>query len=214
MSVIHKLYGRALPRALQSYHRYLIFVAVLFITCMAVGFTGYRPSPDGSLPWALRGLADLAERLESVPLWQRVLILFWNNVKVTFISLALGWLLGVVPMVSTCLNGVVIGMGAKMVMVQSGWSMGMVILSFLPHGVFEIPAFVAGQAIGVRIGFLTPLAWRGKTTGHDMGRMAAESLTLIGAAILPMLAAAAVLELTLTPAVIRLISPGWPWAML
>lgn len=210
MSVIHKLYARALPRALRSYHRYIIFVAILFITCMVVGFKGYRPSPDGSLPWALRGLAELSDKLASGPLWKRLLTLLWNNMRVTLVSLALGWLLGIVPIISTCLNGVVIGMAVKMVMVRSGWSMGMVSLSFLPHGVFEIPAFLVGQAIGVRIGFLTPLAWRGKATSKDLGRMAAESLTLLAAAIVPLLALAALLELTLTPAVIRWTSPSWP----
>lgn len=210
MSVIHKLYVRALPRALRSYHRYIIFIAILFATCMVVGFKGYRPSADGSLPWALRGLAELSNRLAEGSLWRRMLILLWNNVRVVLISLALGWLLGIVPIVSTCLNGVVIGMAVKMVMVRSGWSMGMVSLSFLPHGMFEIPAFLAGQAIGVRIGFLTPLTWRGKTTRQELGRAAAESLTLLAAAILPMLALAALLELTLTPAVIRWMSPSWP----
>ena len=213
MSAVHKLFTSALPRAARAYQRYFVFTFILFVTCIVVGFTGYTPAADGSVPWALKGVADLTRRIENGALWSRALELFLNNLKAIALSIAFGWILGIVPLISCGLNGVIIGMGAKMVMVRSGWSLGMVVLSFLPLGVLEIPAFIAGQAIGLRIGFLAPLVWRGRTGPDDLGRTIAESVTLLAFSIVPMLALAALLELTLTPAVIRAISPGFPSVM-
>lgn len=207
---ISQLYTIALPRALKAYHRYLIFAAILFTTCIVVGYRGYHPAPDGALPWAFKGLVTLAHSMEGKGFWVKVAMIFGNNLRITMISVALGWLLGLVPLAGICMNGVAIGMMSRLMTLQESWTVGMAIASFLPHGLFELPAFIAGQSIGLRIGFLAPLVWRRKYSSADLGRAVAEGATILGLFVVPMLALAALIELTITPALIRAMSPGFP----
>mgnify|MGYP000918053121 CR=1 FL=1 len=202
------LYTRALPRALRGYRRYLLFACVLFATCVIVGYRNYQIQGD-QLPWMFRNLAALKESMEQKSRGMQVLMLFWNNLRVSLISILFGWILGIVPMLSVGLNGVLIGVSARLMVARGGWPAGMVIASFVPHGVLELPAFIAVQAVGMRLGFLIPLVWRGRATTGDLGRAFAEGVAIVLLFALPALALAAVVELSLTPALIRAMAPGY-----
>ncbi|MEA4882091.1 MAG: stage II sporulation protein M [Clostridia bacterium] len=206
MKSVSVLYRRALPMAFRSHRRYLLFAGVLFSACIVIGYRGYSGSGD-SLPWVFASLVRLKDSMATASPGRRILILFWNNFRVTLISVGLGWLLGLVPLVSLALNGVIIGVGVRSMMLRSGASLPAVAASFAAHGLFELPAFVAGQAVGIRIGFLTPLAWRGKGGAPDLGRAVAEGVTILVLFVVPLLALAAVLELEVSPAVLRMAAP-------
>ncbi len=91
------LYTRALPRAFRSYRRYLLFAAMLLVTCMIVGYTGFSPSGD-SLPWIFNSLIGLRDSMAGASTWEQIGMLFWNNLKATLVSIGLGgWIFGIVP---------------------------------------------------------------------------------------------------------------------
>ena len=203
------LYTRALPRAFRGYRRYLLFACVLFATCVVVGYKDYQIQGD-QVPWMFRNLAALRDSMEHRPRGMQMAMLFWNNLRVSLISLLFGWILGIVPMLSVGLNGVLIGVGARLMVARGGWPLGMVIASFIPHGVLELPAFISVQAVGMRLGFLIPLVWRGRATTGDLGRAFAEGVAILLLFAAPALALAAVVELSLTPALIRAMAPGYP----
>ena len=203
------LYTRALPRAFRAYRRYLLFTSVLFLTCVVVGYRDYRIQGD-QLPWMFRGLAALKESMEHKPHGVQVAMLFWNNLRVSVISVLFGWILGIVPMLSAGLNGVLIGVSARLMVARGGWPLSMVIASFAPHGILELPAFLAVQAVSIRMGFLVPLVWRKRATTGDLGRAFAEGVAILLLFAAPALALAALVELSLTPALIRVMAPGAP----
>ncbi len=209
LRTISALYTRALPRALRGYRRYLLFASVLFITCVIVGYRGYQIQGE-ELPWMFRNLAALRDSMAGKSRGMQVLMLLWNNLRVCLVSTVLGWILGIVPMLSIGLNGVLIGVGARLMVARGGWPLGMVIASFLPHGVLELPAFIAGQVVGMRMGFLIPLVWRGRATTGDLGRAFAEGIAILLLFTVPALALAAAVELSVTPALIRAMAPGYP----
>jgi len=203
------LYTRALPRALRGYRRYFLFACVLFATCVVVGYRDYQIQGD-QLPWMFRNLAALRDSMEQKSRVMQILMLFWNNLRVSLISLLLGWILGIVPMLSVGLNGVLIGVGTRLMVERGGWPLGIVIASFIPHGILELPAFIAVQAVGMRLGFLIPLVWRKRATTGDLGRAFAEGVVIVLLFAAPALILAAVVELSLTPALIRAMAPGYP----
>jgi stage II sporulation protein M len=203
------LYTRALPRAFRSYRRYLLFAAMLLVTCMIVGYTGFSPSGD-SLPWIFNSLIGLRDSMAGASTWEQIGMLFWNNLKATLVSIGLGWIFGIVPVISVCLNGVLIGACTKLMVVRNALSASVVIASFLPHGILELPAFLAGQVVGLRLGFLLPVVWRGRASKNDLGRAAVEGAIILGLFCVPLLAIAAVVELKVTPAVVRMFAPELP----
>ncbi|MCR4427259.1 MAG: stage II sporulation protein M [Firmicutes bacterium] len=207
MRAVSNLYLRVLPRALFGFRRYLVFAAVLFVTCVIVGYRGFSDS-SGSLPWIFRSLVRLKEVLESVTPGWRVVILFWNNLKVTLISLAFGWILGIVPILGIAVNGVLIGAGAKLLVVRGTMPLHVVALGLLPHGLFELPAFLIGQAMGLRIGLFAPVVWAGRASRADLGRIVAESAAILVLVVVPLLAVAALMELGVSPSVLRLLTRG------
>jgi stage II sporulation protein M len=206
LRVLAHLYTRALPRAFRSYWRYLLFAAMLLATCVIVGYRGFTPSND-SLPWIFGNLVSLRDSMTGASEFKQMAMLFWNNLKVTLVSIGLGWIFGIIPLVSICLNGVIIGAGAKLMVAKDALPMPLVVASFLPHGVLELPAFLAGQIVGLRLGFLIPIVWRGRASRNDLGRAAAEGAIILGLFCVPLLAIAAVVELKITPAIIRALAP-------
>ncbi len=97
--------------------------------------------------------------------------------------------------------------------VRNALSASVVIASFLPpHGILELPAFLAGQVVGgLRLGFLLPVVWRGRASKNDLGgRAAVEGAIILGLFCVPLLAIAAVVELKVTPAVVRMFAPELP----
>ena len=182
---------------------------MLFATCVVVGYRDYQIQGD-QLPWMFRNLAALRDSMEQKSRVMQILMLFWNNLRVSLISLLLGWILGIVPMLSVGLNGVLIGVGTRLMVERGGWPLGIVIASFIPHGILELPAFIAVQAVGMRLGFLIPLVWRKRATTGDLGRAFAEGVVIVLLFAAPALILAAVVELSLTPALIRAMAPGYP----
>ena len=209
LAKLSALYTRALPRAIRGYRRYLLFACVLFATCIVVGYRNYQVQGD-QLPWMFRNLAALRDSMEHKSHGVQILMLFWNNLRVSLISILFGWILGIVPMLSVGLNGALIGVCARLMVARGGWPLGIVIASFVPHGVLELPAFIAVQAVGMRLGFLVPLVWRGRATTGDLGRAFAEGIVIVLLFAAPALILAAVVELSVTPALIRAMAPGYP----
>ncbi len=72
-------------------------------------------------------------------------VIFLNNAFTCFLDIILGPLLGIFPLFSVILNGGLIGWFAQ----EEGL---IVFLAIVPHGMFEIPAFLLSTAIGVKLG--------------------------------------------------------------
>ena len=93
------LYTPALQRAFRSYCRYLLFAAMLLATCVIVGYRGFTPSND-SLPWIFGNLVNLRDSMTGASEFKQMAMLFWNNLKVTLVSIGLGWIFGSIPFIT------------------------------------------------------------------------------------------------------------------
>lgn len=140
----------SLSRYVHSIRFYLLFVSILFIGAIVLGYVGFL---SDIFSVQMEGIQELSENIkdftQSHPSWLIFLVffivIFLNNAFTCFLEILLGPLLGIFPMFSAVINGGILGWFAQ----EEGL---IVFLAILPHGVFEIPAFLLSAAIGLKLG--------------------------------------------------------------
>ncbi len=102
------------------------------------------------------GLKELKEALERLGIKFKpfdpttVLMIFFNNAAKSLLAILLGVTI-IMPVFMLYMNGYIIGSIFKILPISYA------LLGLLPHGVIELPAFIASTALGINIG-LTLLA--------------------------------------------------------
>lgn len=113
------------------------------------------------------------------------LLIFQNNLLAAVTVLFFGIVLGLVPVASLALNFFILGfLLSAFILGQAASNTGFIgglflfLVSVLPHGVLEIPAFVLAAGFGMRLGFF----WQEHKEKGLLGRLALaikENLLLI-----------------------------------
>ncbi|MHC1611162.1 MAG: stage II sporulation protein M [Candidatus Methanospirareceae archaeon] len=135
---------------LYSLRFYILFVILLFIGAIAVGYMGFMSETfSESFEWLQQLSEGIEDFTELYPSWLIFLILFFviflNNAFTCFLNLLTGVLIGIFPFFSAVINGGLIGWLAR----EEGL---IVFLGIVPHGIFELPAYLLSVAIGLRLG--------------------------------------------------------------
>lgn len=133
--------------------------------------------------------------------------LFLHNAQAAGLSALYGLLPFVFfPLLSLVLNGVVVG-GVLAVVQATGAAnvLLMVLLGLLPHGIFELPAILMGMGLGMVICLHISGSILKKSWAIPLEELLGHLVRLYLLIILPLLAAAAVIETYITPVLIMLI---------
>ena len=85
-----------------------------------------------------------------------VIIIFMKNVSVLVLSFVLSPIFCLVPILSLTVNGWLLAFISVAVVQEE--SIGYVLAGLLPHGIFELPAFIMGQAAALSFGTVAILA--------------------------------------------------------
>ena len=173
---------------LYSLRFYILFVSAFFVCSAIIGYLGFL---NELFRAALEYIQQLSENVkdfsDSYPLWVLFLLFFFviflNNSFTCFIDILSGPLAGIVPLFSAFVNGGLVGWFVQ----QEG---GIVLVAIIPHGVFEIPAFLISAAIGLRLG-REVFRSRGE---RDLGGEMKMGLWVFLTLILPLLVIAAIIE--------------------
>lgn len=194
-----KAYFRAVSRAVRAHRRQVVFCVALFTICIAASYAAYTPEASVESSALLRRIAELGRRFQEADSLGRVWLIFFNNAKIAALSVALG-VVALVPMAVVAINGIAIGtvMGMSTAKGLGVWEI--IVFGLAPHGVFELPAVLLSTAAGLRIGLAVIGSWAGRRRPGFVGRTVREALLLTVGAVLPALLIAAVLEVTVTPA--------------
>jgi len=96
--------------------------------------------------------SNLIARFQDVQGFSLFLKLFLHNTLAAVTSAASGILFGIFPAISALVNGLMVGSVLVYTHTHTDWNLLTGILSLLPHGVFELPAFFLSLAVGLRIG--------------------------------------------------------------
>jgi len=117
---------------------------------IALGFMGFLSDVfSAPLEWIQQLSENIKDFTQLYPAWIIFLafftVLFLNNSFTCFLDIILGPLIGIFPMFSVFINGGLLGWFAQ----EEG---PVIFLAIVPHGIFELPAFLLSAAIGLRLG--------------------------------------------------------------
>lgn len=124
----------------------MAFIALLFILSSLYGFYAV-PRNDGGLE-VFEIFKVIIERDNT--LLSFAIIIFINNVRTSILSILLGPTF-VTPLVITLFNGMLIG-SAMANFVNENISLANAMMLIIPHGVFELPAFLLSNSLGLMLG--------------------------------------------------------------
>ncbi len=132
-----------------------------------------------------------------------VLAIVWQNARILIAATLLGmFTFGAVALILTPLVYVVIGYILSQVLL-AGYNPSFMLAAILPHGIIEIPVIVLATATALRLGAVITRPPRGYTVGHAWTVAFGDTIKIALGLILPGLLLAALIEATITPAVVR-----------
>ncbi|MBC8520587.1 MAG: stage II sporulation protein M [Methanomicrobia archaeon] len=188
----------SLSAYLHSLRFYILFVSVLFVGSIVFGYMGFQSEIFSEpVEWIQELSENIKDSTQEYPSWLIFFaffaVIFLNNAFACFLDIILGPLIGIFPMFSAFINGGLLGWFAQ----KEGL---MVFLAIVPHGIFELPAFLFSVAIGLRLG---REVLKRKSERH-LKKELGDGLKVFVILILPLLLIAALIESVLIVATLFL----------
>ncbi len=179
---------------LYSLRFFILFALVFFILATVSGYEAAGNSPEQAVLIVEEFEQVFEPILKAHPLAQFILV-FLNNAFSLIVTILLGIIFGIVPLLTLFFNGSLLGIFAFL------WQQEMPLTSLFlitfPHGIIEIPILLVGAAIGLKIGQTTL-----KKVFKKQGKIKPElslALKFYLKILLPLLALAALIEIFISP---------------
>jgi stage II sporulation protein M len=186
---------------MSEFPRYAVVTTALLLFSLAAGVAVTIANPEaGQQILDMLKEALLGGVIDSTPA-ELAVTLFINNLQACTLMFLGGATLGLLTAFIILTNGVVIGSVMELVRQQQGGLY--VAAALLPHGIFEIPAFIVSGTLGL---LLARALW---TEVNGNGDAAGEALGLGRTflfVVIPLVAVAAVTEAFITPEIINLVA--------
>jgi stage II sporulation protein M len=179
----------------------LIITFLLFFTTLTVGWIGSAQNPAIGQNLMTLFEKEVAGQISTKDAPDMFLKLFANNLEACILLFLGGASFGILTIFIMSLNGIVIG--AIMEIVHLDHSPLFVAAAILPHGIFEIPAFIIAGALGILLAQSLTAEWYGSGDAADDAKKYARTFLLF---VLPLVAVAACVEAFITPVVIHLVA--------
>lgn len=126
---------------------FIYFVIGIFLFFALLGF--FVPAPEFLYNTIMNYIRDILGQTSNLSPLQLIVFIISNNIQSTFLSIFLGIILGIFPIVSTLINGYVLGF-VSLLSVNNG---GILTLwKLFPHGIFELPAVFISLGLGMKLG--------------------------------------------------------------
>jgi len=139
----------------MSYKKWLIIATSLFGAGFILGLV-VPASITSLLSEDIVALEELANLLATLPQFAVLVIIFITNASTLLVSFILSPIFCLWPILVLTLNGWLLAFVSTTVAQEE--SFGFVLAGVLPHGVFELPAFILGQAAALSFGTTVILA--------------------------------------------------------
>lgn len=189
------------PRILKASRRYIWFTAVLFATGAAFGFAAFRQRPvDSSRLFTLLDakFGPMAEVMSRLDVGGMTGLVFWNNLKAAGLLVAGGMAFGLLPMAMVFLNGLIVGMVSGDVVRQGFGLFPFILVGIAPHALFEVPGYIIGGTLGIRLGFNLLGYRRGLQHGRGLKAVILDTILVLGVVVVPLLVVGSLVEVTIT----------------
>jgi stage II sporulation protein M len=132
---------------LKETKKFIFFIIGIFFFFSLIGF--FVPVPEQIRQEILDIVKNLFEKTEGMNQLEMINFIFLNNLKSSFFGLFLGIFFGIFPILSSLINGYVLGFVALLSVEENGFS---VLWKLLPHGIFELPAVFISLGMGLKFG--------------------------------------------------------------
>ncbi len=136
----------------MTYKRWVFVAIFLFGIGLAFGSTA-PAGATGFISEEVVALRELAAFLASLPPALIVILIFLKNTSALMLSFILSPVLCLVPIIALIANGWLIAFVSAVVVQEE--SLGFVLAGLLPHGIFELPALILGQAAALSFGAMS-----------------------------------------------------------
>ncbi|MDP2729340.1 MAG: stage II sporulation protein M [Dehalococcoidales bacterium] len=133
----------------MSFKRWLFITILLFGTGVALGLS----NPTAILSLLSEDIAAIegfADSLASLPKVYFFIFILIKNVSALVISFVLSPIFCLAPVIALISNGVLLGLVSTLAIEEK--SVGYLLAGILPHGVFELPALIVGEAAALNFG--------------------------------------------------------------
>ncbi|MFC2013691.1 stage II sporulation protein M [Chloroflexota bacterium] len=138
----------------MSYKRWIFVAIFLFGVGLAFGLAA-PPSIVNLMSGEITVLEELGRILAPFSVLTAIFI-FIKNASALLLSFVFSPILCLVPILSLTANGWLLAFVSSIVVQET--SLGFVLASLLPHGIFEIPALIIGQAAALSLGAMVIMA--------------------------------------------------------
>lgn len=179
----------------------IIITFLLFFAMITVGWVGSEQNPSLGQELIKIFEKEVAGQIDDTDHFDMCLKIFFNNLQACILLFLGGASFGVLTIIIMSLNGIVIG--AIMEIVSKDHSALFVAAAILPHGIFEIPAFILSGALGLLLAQSLIAEWN---NGNDTAGDARRFGHLFVLYVIPLIALAAFVEAFITPVVIQLVA--------
>jgi len=139
----------------MSYRRWIFVAIFLFGIGLVFGLSTPTSFTDLT-PQDIAALEELVDFLVSLPPVLAAIFIFIKNVSALVLSFVLSPFFCLIPILALTINGWLLGFIS--VIVSREESVGFVLAGLLPHGVFELPALILGEAAALSFGTVVVLA--------------------------------------------------------
>jgi stage II sporulation protein M len=183
----------------MNHKRWVILSALLFGFSLVMGLT----TPSFSqvlLAEDVVALEDLSGLLSTLPQSSIMTIILVKNLFALLVSFVLSPFLLLVPLIALVLNGWLLGFISAGVLQER--SFGFLVFAILPHGFFEIPALIIGEAVAFSFGTAVILSLFSHQRRAQLLPSLRKNLKYLAVALI-LLIPAAVIETYLTPLLLK-----------
>ena len=128
---------------------YIFVIWIIFILALANGYLMAVQNPDASRQ-TIDQLFSGFSFARNISTFQLFIYILLNNSIKAFLVILLGFFFGIVPIFFVFTNANLIGLVLAVFGAREGFLK--VVLSLLPHGIFEIPAILIASGYGLWLG--------------------------------------------------------------
>ncbi len=195
-----KLFSSNTRTILQQNISWFVIAAIFFVTGIAAAilFMGNERIFLGDLTAGQKKmLEDLAELVFGGSPLRGITLLLINNLLASLQMMLLGAILGIPPLLGLFVNGALLG-SVVVLAAEKFQLLHFILLGILPHGIFELPAFIISAAFGLKVGFHLVFPLHGKKRGESLVTIWREYWSVFPL-VLNLLIVAAIFEVMITP---------------
>ena len=182
----------------MSYKRWVFIAIFLFAIGLIFGSTA-SDGMAGFMSEEIAALEELTTFLSSLPPALLALFIFIKNVSALLISFVFSPIFCLAPILALVVNGWLLSFVSALVIQEK--SLGFVLAGLLPHGIFELPALIIGQAAALSFGAMAVLALFKREKRSQLLPSLRQNLRYLMIA-LALLLPAAIIETYITPLLI------------